>query len=140
MYCHNEESQKRGKPMKYIKDLRDGERVACIYLCKHRQSAMTKNGKPYDNVILQDKTGTMDAKIWDPYSGGIDEFDALDFVEIHGDITVFNNVLQVNVKRVRKCHEGEYNPAEYLPMTPFNIDEMFARLKEIMLIQLKFLI
>ena len=48
--------------MKYIKDLRDGERVACIYLCKHRQSAMTKNGKPYDNVILQDKTGVLDGK------------------------------------------------------------------------------
>lgn len=117
--------------MKYLKDYHDGDRVNEIYMCKHKQSAVTKNGKPYESVILQDKTGTMDAKIWDPYSGGIDEFDALDFVEIHGDITVFNNVLQVNVKRVRKCHEGEYNPAEYLPMTPFNIDEMFARLKEI---------
>lgn len=117
--------------MKYLKDYHDGDRVNEIYMCKHKQSAMTKNGKPYESVILQDKTGTMDAKIWDPYSGGIDEFDALDFVEIHGDITVFNNVMQVNVKRVRKCHESEYNPAEYLPMTPFNIDEMFARLKEI---------
>ena len=117
--------------MKYLKDYHDGDRVNEIYMCKHKQSAVTKNGKPYESVILQDKTGTMDAKIWDPYSGGIDEFDALDFVEIRGDITVFNNVLQVNVKRVRKCHEGEYNPAEYLPMTPFNIDEMFARLKEI---------
>lgn len=117
--------------MKYLKDYHDGDRVNEIYMCKHKQSAVTKNGKPYESVILQDKTGTMDAKIWDPYSGGIDEFDALDFVEIHGDITVFNNVMQVNVKRVRKCHEGEYNPAEYLPMTPFNIDEMFARLKEI---------
>lgn len=117
--------------MKYLKDYHDGDRVNEIYMCKHKQSAVTKNGKPYESVILQDKTGTMDAKIWDPYSGGIDEFDALDFVEIHGDITVFNNVLQVNVKRVRKCREGEYNPAEYLPMTPFNIDEMFARLKEI---------
>lgn len=48
--------------MKYIETLRDGESVRGIYLCKQRSSAMTKNGKPYDNVILQDKTGTIDGK------------------------------------------------------------------------------
>lgn len=48
--------------MKYIKDLKEGDRVFDIYLCKHKQSAVTKNGKAYDNVILQDKTGTIDAK------------------------------------------------------------------------------
>lgn len=117
--------------MKYLKDYRDGDRVHEIYMCKHKQSAVTKNGKPYENLIIQDKTGTMDAKIWDPNSGGIDEFDALDFVEIYGDVTVFNGAMQVNVKRVRKCHEDEYDPAEYLPMTPFNIDEMFVRLLDI---------
>lgn len=51
-----------GENMKYIKDLKEGDRVFDIYLCKHKQSAVTKNGKAYDNVILQDKTGTIDAK------------------------------------------------------------------------------
>ena len=61
--------------MKYIKEYKEGDRVFDIYLCKHKQSAVTKNGKPYDTVILQDKTGTIDAKIWDPGSAGIDESD-----------------------------------------------------------------
>ena len=52
--------------MKFIKDYRDGDRVFDIYLCKHRQSAVTKNGKPYDNVILQDKTGTIDGIKYQP--------------------------------------------------------------------------
>ena len=52
--------------MKYIKDYKDGDRVFDIYFCKFKSSAVTKNGKNYDNVILQDKTGTLDAKIWDP--------------------------------------------------------------------------
>ena len=52
--------------MKYIRELREGTRISGIYLCKFRQSAVTKNGKPYDNVILQDKTGTIDGKIWEP--------------------------------------------------------------------------
>ena len=68
--------------MKYIKALREGERVNEIFLCKHKQSAVTKNGKPYENVILQDKTGMLDAKIWEPDSSGIDDFDSLDYIEI----------------------------------------------------------
>ena len=42
--------------MKYISTLREGERINEIFLCKSKQTAMTKSGKPYDNVILQDKT------------------------------------------------------------------------------------
>ena len=63
--------------MKYINELREGSRMSGIYLCRHRQAAVTKNGKPYENVILQDRTGTIDAKIWEPNSQGIDEFDGV---------------------------------------------------------------
>ena len=114
--------------MKYIKEYREGDRVSDVYLCKHKQSAVTKNGKQYENVILQDKTGTIDAKIWDPNSAGIDEFDALDYIGVYGDVTSFNGALPVNIKRVRKCQEGEYNPADYLPMSPYDIEEMYREL------------
>lgn len=114
--------------MKYIKEYREGDRVSDVYLCKHKQSAVTKNGRQYENVILQDKTGTIDAKIWDPNSAGIDEFDALDYIGVYGDVTSFNGALQVNIKRVRKCQEGEYNPADYLPMSPYDIEEMYREL------------
>lgn len=114
--------------MKYIKDYKDGDRVFDIYLCKHKQSAVTKNGKAYDNVILQDKTGTLDAKIWDPNNPGIGDFDSLDYIEVYGDVTTFQSSLQVNVKRIRKCQEGEYDSADYLPVSSKNIEEMFAEL------------
>ena len=117
--------------MKYIKDYKEGDRIFDIYLCKHKQSAVTKNGKAYDNVTLQDKTGTLDAKVWDPNNPGIGEFDTLDYIEVYGDITSFQGALQVNVKRIRKCQEGEYDPADYLPVSSKNIDEMFAELLEI---------
>ena len=48
--------------MKYIETLREGERVQEVYLCKQKSSAMTKTGKEYENVILQDKTGQLDQK------------------------------------------------------------------------------
>ena len=117
--------------MKYIKDYKDGDRVFDIYFCKFKSSAVTKNGKNYDNVILQDKTGTLDAKIWDPNNAGIADFDAMDYIEVYGEVTSFNGALQVNVKRVRKCAEGEYNEREYMPVSKKDLDEMFAELLKI---------
>ena len=114
--------------MKYIESLREGERINEIYLCKVKQAAMTKAGKPYDNVILQDKTGTLDAKIWDPGSVGIDEFEALDYVAVTGDVTSFQGNLQLSIKRARKVQEGEYEPKDYLPCTEKDVDEMFTEL------------
>lgn len=114
--------------MKYIKDYKEGDRVFDIYLCKHKQSAVTKNGKSYDNVILQDKTGTLDAKVWDPHNPGIGEFDSLDYIEVYGEVTSFQNSLQVNVKRIRKCQEGEYTPADYLPVSSKDIEKMYEEL------------
>lgn len=114
--------------MKYIKDLKEGDRISDIYLCKHKQSAMTKNGKSYENVILQDKTGTIDTKVWEPNNAGIEEYDALDYIQVFGDVTSFQGALQVNVKRIRVCREGEYDPSDYLPVSSKNNDEMYAEL------------
>lgn len=114
--------------MKFIETLREGERVGDIYLCKFRQAAVTKNGKSYENVILQDKTGTLDAKIWEPNSQGIDDFSALDYVYIVGDVTSFQGALQLNIKRVRKANEGEYEPADFLPVSHRDIEEMYQEL------------
>ena len=114
--------------MHYIETLREGERVNEIYLCKNKQSALTKAGKPYEALILQDKTGTLDAKIWEPGSVGIDDFDRFDYINVVGDVTSFQGALQLNVKRVRKATEGEYEPKEYLPVSEYNVDEMYEQL------------
>lgn len=116
------------KKMKYLNELHEGDRISSIYLCKHKQSAVTKNGKPYENVILQDKTGCMDAKIWGPNSQGIDEFDVLDYIDVVGDVTTFAGALQVNIKRVRKASEGEYDPSDYLPVSENSTDDMYGKL------------
>jgi len=117
--------------MKFIKDYKDGDRVFDIYLCKFKQSAVTKNGKPYETAVLQDKTGTIDAKIWDPNSMGIGDFDAMDYIEVYGEITSFQGAKQVNVKRIRRCQEGEYEPANYLPTSKKDISKMYEELKKI---------
>lgn len=114
--------------MKYLKDYHDGDRVYDVYLCKHKQAAVTKNGKTYLNVILQDKSGTLDAKVWDPNSAGIEEFEPMDYIEVGGDVSSFQGALQISVKRVRVVREGEYDPADYLPVSKKNIEGMYQEL------------
>ena len=114
--------------MKYIEALRESDRICDVYMCKSKQSLVTKNGKPYESLILQDKTGTLDAKIWDPNSFGIEEFDVFDYIEVTGEVTSFQGALQGNIKRVRKVQEGEYDPKDYLPVSSKDIEGMFKEL------------
>ncbi len=117
--------------MKFIKDFKPGDRVADIYMCKHMQTATTKNGKNYYSVILQDKTGTVDAKVWEPNSEGIDDFSDLDYIDVFGEVTSFNGALQVNIKRARLCREGEYDQSMYLPVSEKSVDTMYSELTAI---------
>ncbi len=114
--------------MRYVETLREGERINEIYLCKNKQPSVTKAGKPFVSLTLQDKTGTLDAKIWDPGSLGIDDFEKLDYLNVVGDVTSFQGALQLNIKRIRKAQQGEYDPKEYLPVSRYNMDQMYEEL------------
>lgn len=115
--------------MKYLETLRDGEHVSEIYLCKNKINAKTKAGKTYYSMTVQDKTGTMDAKIWD-LSSGIDHFEAMDYIHIDGDVTTYQGSLQLNIRRARIAREGEYNPSDFLPVTQYDRREMAKKLSE----------
>lgn len=103
--------------MKYISTLREGMHVSDVYLCKNKQIALTKAGKEYGSLILQDKTGTVDAKIWDLSSPGVGSFDALDYVFVDADVTMFQGSHQLNVKRIRRAEDVEYIPSMLLEDT-----------------------
>ncbi len=111
--------------MKYIDKLKDGMHVADIYLCKQKTIALTKNGKEYGNVLLQDKTGQLEAKIWNLHDPGIRDFDVMDHVYVEGTVTIFNNANQLNIQRIQKAEEGSYDQSDYFPVSKRNIDEMY---------------
>lgn len=114
--------------MKYIETFREGMHISDVYLCKNKQIALTKAGKEYGNLVLQDKTGTVDAKIWDLGSPGVGNFETMDYVYVDADVTVFMGSNQMNVKRIRKADEGEYIAADYLPVSAKNVDVMYGEL------------
>lgn len=113
--------------MRFIDELHEGDRVSSIFLCKNKINAKTKAGKTYYSLTLQDKTGTLDGKIWD-LSSGIDHFESMDYIHVDGDITSFQGALQLNIRRVRKAREGEYDPADYLPVSPYDNKAMYEKI------------
>lgn len=113
--------------MNYLKDYREGEKFTGTYLCKQKQVLKTKAGKTYYSLVLQDKTGTADGKIWD-LNNGIANFEAMNYIHCEGMVTSFQGNLQMNISRVRISDEGEYDPADYVPSTNKNIDEMYSEI------------
>ncbi|WZL80646.1 HD domain-containing protein [Vallitaleaceae bacterium 9-2] len=113
--------------MQFIETIREGNEVVDHYLCSSKQILKTRAGKTYYSVRLQDKTGTIEGKIWD-LNDGIGHFEAGDYVKIDGSVVTFQGGLQLNIRRVRKCQEGEYNPIDYVPMSEYNVDEMYDEL------------
>ena len=113
--------------MRFINELRDGEMISSIYLCKNKRTLQTKAGKNYYSMQLNDKTGVIDGKVWD-INNGIGHFDSLDYIQVDAQVISYQGALQLNIKRVRKADEGEYNPADYMPYTKYNVDEMFREL------------
>lgn len=116
--------------MRYINTLHEGETIRNIYLCKMKRSAETRNRKPYDNLLLQDKTGTLDGKVWDPNSSGIADYEEKDFVEVYGEVIAYNGNLQLNIKQLRKAEKGEYDPGDYMPTSTKSVEGMYTELME----------
>lgn len=113
--------------MKYINEMREGEQIVGHYLCKSRQTFKSKNDKNYLSLKLSDKTGTVDAKVWN-LNNDIQSFGENDMIKIDAVAQIFNNDIQLNVKRIRKSQEGEYDPTDYIPSTDKDIKEMWGQL------------
>ncbi len=114
--------------MKYIETFREGMHTTDVYLCKNKQIALTKSGKEYGNLVLQDNTGTIDAKIWDLNSPGVGDFETMDYVHVEADVTLFQNSHQLNIRRIRRAQEGEYVESDYLPVSKKDIKKMYEEL------------
>lgn len=115
--------------MKYIHDIKEGEHIVEHYLCKQKQSLKTRAGKTYYSLKLQDKTGIIDAKVW-ALSGDIQAFEEHDYIKIESEAITYQNTYQLNIKKIRRSMEGEYDPIDYIPCTTKSIEEMYQGILE----------
>ena len=116
----------------YIADLAsfDEDRVFDSYfLVLHKQQRLSKTNKPYLNLILGDKTGQLEGRVWDPGDPRIaKEFDRGDIVKARGCVSRFDDRLQMKVDQLRKATAGEADKTDMLPATTYDVDALWRQL------------
>lgn len=108
----------------FVSSIKDRDSVNTIFLVKDKSIAMAKNGKPYMNLRLMDKSGDIEAKIWDNTEQLDKIFDKDNFVKVRGKASVYMNKMQVVIAEIVKIPEEEVLLADFLPASPRDILEM----------------
>lgn len=112
--------------MRYIKDLRENERVIEHYMCKKKESRESRAGKGFLSLKLQDKTGLIEAKIWD-MTNDIGAFDEGDIIKIDGTVGSYLGELQLKIVKARRSREGEFVMSDFIAATEKDVAEMFGK-------------
>lgn len=110
--------------MKYIEDFKEGETIIGHYLCKQKQTLKSRAGKTYLSIRLQDKTGTIEGKVWE-LNNNIQNFEENDFIKVEAIVLTYQNDLQLNIKKIRCSQEGEYDTINYIPCTDKDINSLY---------------
>ena len=115
----------------FVSDIKDRDPVSAVFLVKEKVMAMAKNGKPYMNLRFMDKSGEIEAKVWDNTDLLDKQFDKDDFVRIRGKASVYMNRMQVVVAEITKIPEEHVCLADFLPESPRDKAEMVMELAEV---------
>lgn len=114
-----------------INQIKDRDQVNAIFLVKDKILAMAKNGKPYMNLRLMDKSGEIEAKVWDNTEILDKQFDKDDFVKVRGKASVYMNKMQVVIAEIAKVPEEEVTLADFLPESPRDATAMRQELTDV---------
>ena len=113
--------------MKFINELKENDRVQDIYLCKQKQLCKAKTGKNYLFLILQDKTGSINANIWDiDLNYEIENFEPNNFVKVDGFVKLnsYNNELQIIISKLIKVDKKECDLKNYVRTSKKDLDKL----------------
>ena len=116
----------------YIRDAAQQENkvVTTSFIVSNKQIKSKKSGEPYLDLTLMDRTGTIQAKMWDNVEECAEAFDQDDVVKIKGLINKYNQRWQLTIHKIRKMDEAEIDFSDYLPKTSKDIDELWQALGE----------
>src|SRR6202051_2208101 len=97
-------------------------------LVQHKEIRQKKTGEPYLSLTLADRTGDVDAKMWDNVPEVMDSFERDCFLKVKGMVQLFQNKPQLTIYRLQPLAESEIDIADFLPASKRDRDEMFAEL------------
>jgi 3'-5' exoribonuclease len=115
----------------YVNELEPNKVITTSFLVHSKEIRQKKTGELYLSLLLGDRTGELDAKMWDNVQDVLDGFDRDDFVKVKGMIQVFHNRPQLTIHKVRRMDESEIEFADYFPASKRDPEEMWAELRAI---------
>jgi 3'-5' exoribonuclease len=115
----------------FVNTLVPSETVTTQFLVIHKEIRQKKTGEPYLTLLLGDRTGEIEAKMWDNVAEVMDTFDRDDFVKVKGLPQIYQNKPQLTVHKIRRLDDHEVEPGDYFPCSKRDPEEMWAELRGI---------
>jgi len=123
-------AQEDDLPKQLIKDLEPGVEVKSAFIVSRKELRKTKTGAPYIALELVDKSGKVDARLWDGVSRYKDAFSEKDYVAVSGRAEKYRNQLQVVVNSLRKCRDEEVDASDFLRVVGTDRTELEGELRQ----------
>jgi 3'-5' exoribonuclease len=114
----------------YVSDLTADTTITSFFLVCEKELRSTREGKPFLRLELSDRSGTMEARLWDNVETLAHVFDRDDIVKVQARVDSYKNKLQLVVEKLRRAEPAEVDLADYFPHTAEDIEQLYGRLRE----------
>jgi 3'-5' exoribonuclease len=114
-----------------VRDLKPNEIATAIFLVHSKEIRQKRTGEPYLSLLLADRSGEMDAKMWDNVAEVMDSFDRDDFIKVKGLLQLYNNRPQFTIHKLRPVQDREVDFGDFFPASTRDTDEMFSELRAV---------
>src|SRR6059058_6198108 len=112
----------------FVTDLNTEQSITTFFLVHEKEIRNTKEGKPYLRLELGDRSGTIEARMWDQIEAVTREVDREDIVKVQGRVEIYRGKPQFSVQQMRKAKPEEVDLADYLPSTKEDVEKLFKQL------------
>ncbi len=115
----------------YVNELEPNRVITTSFLVHSKEIRQKKTGEMYLSLSLGDRTGELDAKMWDNVAEVLDGFERDDFVKVKGLVQIFHNRPQLTIHKMRRMDDSEIDYGDYFPCSRRNPEEMWGELRGI---------
>jgi len=112
----------------FVSALLADQTITSYFLVCEKEIRATREGKAYLRLELGDRTGTIEARMWDGFERDAALFQRDDFVKVQARVESYRNKLQVCIDKIRRAEEDEVDAADFFAHTPEDVDELYAKL------------
>jgi 3'-5' exoribonuclease len=116
----------------YAADIRDNQLVDALFLVAQKNHGVTKGGSSYLTLKLLDRSGGIEARVWERADDLGRGFDKNDFVRVRGQATLYQGKIQIRVQDVSRVDEAKVAAEDFLPRSASDPDEMLTELQALL--------